>query len=105
MDAQLFSIILNLVHVVGKPGITKNKHIATEYLAHGKHKGINSSLEDMWLTDWASPRKKCNHSGFILKTETMSFHSFWKNAQFLLRHTDVLAELELVPLCEGVSMK
>lgn len=105
LDAWLFSIILNLVHVVGKPSITKNKHIATENLAHGKHKGIYFNLEDMWLTDWASPLKKCNHSGFILKTETMNFHSPWQNAQFLLRHTDVLAELELLPLCEGVSMK
>lgn len=94
--------MLNLVHIVGKPSITKNKHIATESLAHGKHKEINSSLGDMWLRDWASPHKKCNYSGFILKTETMNFQSPWKNAQFLLRHTDVL---ELLPPCEGASMK
>lgn len=47
-----FFLSLDLVNVVGKPGITRNR--ATEYLAHGKQKRINSSLQDMWLPDCAS---------------------------------------------------
>lgn len=94
-----------MVHVVGKPGISKNKHTATEIWLMESIKESIPVLKTCGSQTGPLLAKKYNHSGFILKTETMSFHSIWKHAQFLLRHTDVLAELELLALCEGVSIK